>query len=206
MTSPERQAALVHAVRHIVRRGVGGCLVECGVWRGGSSMAAALTLIREGDVGRALYLFDTFEGMTPPAGADRTADGTPARLLLDRDPDRTGPVWAVAGLDEVRRNMTSTGYPSDRVHLVKGPVEETLPARSPPGPIALLRLDTDWYGSTKHELVHLFPLVSEGGVLIIDDYGHWAGARKAVDEYFASQPRHYYLHRIDYTGRLIINR
>ena len=203
MTSVERQIALVQAVRYVVRRGIPGCLVECGVWRGGSTMAAALTLLQEADTTRDLYLFDTFEGMTPPTDADTTADGTPARTHLERDVSKSV-VWCIAGIDEVRVNMASTGYPSDRVHFAKGRIEATVPSRSPAGPIALLRLDTDWYESTKHELAHLFPLLSEGGVLIIDDYGHWEGARKAVDEYLAGQPRTFYLHRIDYTGRLLI--
>jgi hypothetical protein len=204
MTSIERQLALIQAVRQVVRRGIAGCVVECGVWRGGSSMAAALALLEEGDRSRDLYLFDTFEGMTKPLDVDRTADGTPAQVHLDRDVNRTGHVWAVADIEGVGQNMISTGYPPERIHLVKGPVEATLPSRGPPGPIALLRLDTDWYESTRHELRHLFPLLSEGGILIIDDYGHWAGARKAVDEYFAGQPRPYRMHRIDYTGRLIV--
>ena len=203
MTDVARQISLVQAVRYLVRRGVAGSFVECGVWRGGSSMAVALTLAQEGDTGRDLYLYDTFEGMTPPTDADRTADGTSAQSFLDRDADRTG-YWCVAGLDDVRRNMLSTGYPPDRVHYAKGPVEATLPAQSPAGPVALLRLDTDWYESTRHELVHLFPLLCEGGVLIIDDYGHWAGARQAVDEYLAGQPRQFFLHRMDYTGRLLL--
>lgn len=203
MTDVARQISLVQAVRYLVRRGVAGSFVECGVWRGGSSMAVALTLAQEGDTGRDLYLYDTFEGMTPPTAADRTADGTSAQVLLDRDADKTG-YWCVAGLDDVRRNMLSTGYPPDRIHYAKGPVEATLPAQSPTGPVALLRLDTDWYESTRHELVHLFPLLCEGGVLIIDDYGHWAGARQAVDEYLAGQPRPYFLHRMDYTGRILL--
>jgi hypothetical protein len=205
MTSVERQIALVQAVRYLSRRGVEGCCIECGVWRGGSSMAIALTLAQEGDTGRRLYLFDTYEGMTPPTAADTTMDGVSARTHLDRDADKTGN-WCVAGLDEVRGNMASTGYPPDRVHFVKGAIEATIPAQAPDGPIALLRLDTDWYESTRHELTHLFPLLVEGGILVIDDYGHWAGARKAVDEYFGGQPRHFYLHRIDYTGRLLIKR
>jgi len=82
--------------------------------------------------------------------------------------------------------------------------EQTIPAHSPPAPIALLRLDTDWYESTKHEMVHLFPLLREGGVLIVDDYGHWQGARKAIDEYLAEHARREYLRRIDYTGRLLV--
>ena len=202
MTSVERQIALVQAVRYLVRRGIGGCFVECGVWRGGSSMAAGLALVQEGDTARHLHLFDTFEGMTPPTAADTTADGTSAQTHLDHDTDKSG-YWCIAGLDDVRQNMAATGYPPECVHFVKGPVETTIPEHAPDGPIALLRLDTDWYESTRHELVHLFPRLVEGGVLIIDDYGHWAGARKAVDEYLAEMPRQFYLHRIDYTGRLL---
>ena len=153
---------------------------------------------------REVYLFDTFEGMPPPKDVDRTADGTFARTLLESDPDKTGWVWAVAGIDDVRRNMGSTGYPQDRLKYVKGPVETTIPALAPAGPIALLRLDTDWYESTKHELAHLFPLLCEGGILIVDDYGLWQGARKAVDEFFTTLGRPYYLNRIDYTGRLLV--
>jgi O-methyltransferase len=204
MTSIERQVALIHAVRYVVRRAIDGCIVECGVWRGGSMMAVALALAQERDIGRDLYLFDTFEGMTKPTDVDKTFDGTSAQALLDRDVSKTRNVSAVAGITDVQQNLTSTGYPRERVHFVKGPVETTVPARGPAGPIAILRLDTDWYESTKHELVHLFPLLSEGGILIIDDYGHWEGARKAVDEFLAAQPRHFFMHRIDYTGRLII--
>jgi hypothetical protein len=205
MTGVERQLALIQAVRHLVRRGIPGSFVECGVWRGGSSMAVALALTQERDTRRDLYLFDTFQGMTPPTDVDKTADGMLAKTHLDRDVDRTG-CWCVADIDDVERNMASTRYPGDRLHLVKGPVEETIPAQSPSGPIALLRLDTDWYESTKHELIHLFPRLGDGGVLIIDDYGHWEGARKAVDEYFGGLPEKYYMHRIDYTGRLLVKR
>jgi hypothetical protein len=206
MTSVERQMALIQAVRHLIRCDVPGCFVECGVWRGGSSMAAALTLAQEGDTTRELHLFDTFEGMTAPQDVDKGVDGFSAQALLDQDTDRSGSVWAVAGMDDVRANMLATGYPQELVHYVKGPVETTIPGSAPQGAIALLRLDTDWYESTKHELVHLFPLLSEGGVLIIDDYGHWHGARQAVDEYFAGDARPFYLHRIDYTGRLLVKK
>jgi O-methyltransferase len=206
MTNVERQVALIQAVRHLVRHKIDGCLVECGVWRGGSSMAVALTLTQEGDTSRDLHLFDTFEGMTPPKDVDRAVDGTLAQTRFDRDLDKASWGWAVAGIDEVRQNMRSTDYPQDRVRYVKGPVETTIPSHAPAGPIALLRLDTDWYDSTKHELTHLFPLLREGGILIIDDYGHWEGAKKAVDEYFAAYGRPFYLHRIDSTGRLIVKR
>jgi O-methyltransferase len=203
MTSVERQLALIQAVRYLVLRPIPGCFVECGVWRGGSSMAAALTLIQQGKLDRELYLYDTFEGMTPPASVDRTPDGVLAETHLSRNVSGTD-YRCIAGIDEVRRNMALTGYPEHQIHYVKGPVESTIPAQSPPASIALLRLDTDWYESTKHELVHLFPRLSEGGILILDDYGHWQGAKKATDEYLASLDRKFYMHRIDYTGRLLV--
>jgi len=196
--------ALIQCVRHVVKSRIDGCFVECGVWRGGSSMVTALTLRQIGDTKRDLYLFDTFQGMTPPTEEDRDIARTSAKERLERDPKRASVFWAVAGIDEVRRNMTSTTYPSERIHYVQGPVEVTIPANAPAEPIALLRLDTDWYQSTKHELIHLFPRVAPGGILIIDDYGHWQGARKAVDEFFATRQRPVFLHRIDYTGRLVL--
>jgi O-methyltransferase len=205
MTGIERQVALIQAVRHLVQQGVAGCFVECGVWRGGSSMAVALALAQEGATQRDLYLYDTFEGMTPPTDVDRTTDGTPAKIHLDRDVKRTN-YWCVAGINDVRQNMASTGYPADRIHLIPGPVEKTIPQNQPGEQIALLRLDTDWYESTKHELTCLFPRLCEGGILIIDDYGHWEGARKAVDEYLDGLTRKFYMHRIDYTGRLLVKR
>jgi hypothetical protein len=105
--------------------------------------------------------------------------------------------------EEVHANLLSTGYPKDQIHLVKGMVEETIP-KVTPGQISLVRLDTDWYGSTKHELTYLFPLLQPGGVLIIDDYGHLKGARKATDEYIRENELDLYLNRVDYTCRLAI--
>ena len=99
--------------------------------------------------------------------------------------------------------MNSTGYDEGMVHLVKGRVEETIPQHAPDS-IALLRLDTDWYESTKHELERLFPRLSKHGILIIDDYGHWQGARRAVDEYFAGNKIPILLSRADYTGRVAV--
>ena len=86
---------------------------------------------------------------------------------------------------------------------IKGKVEETIPEIIP-GKISLLRLDTDWYESTLHNLNHLFPLLSKGGILILDDYGHWQGARKAVDEYLEKNNVKILLNRIDYTGRIAV--
>jgi O-methyltransferase len=198
MTSPERIAALCAAVRYVVRYRVPGALVECGVWRGGSMKAAALTLLAAGDRERELYLLDTFAGLPPPG--DR--DGGSA-LAYFQDATRKGDVVACCNcsLEQVRQTMYETGYPPARIHFVPGRVEDTLPAAAP-AEIALLRLDTDWYESTRCELEHLFPRLSRGGVLILDDYGHWEGARRAVDEYFAKHEFPLLLNRIDDTGRI----
>jgi O-methyltransferase len=202
LTTAPRLAALCDGVEYLVASNVEGAVVECGVWRGGSMMAAALTLLRLGQTDRDLYMFDTFAGMPQPGPADERSpyDGySPHRRW--RRLRRRG--WAAVPASTVGENLGRTGYPSERLHLVEGMVEETIPERAPER-IALLRLDTDWYASTKHELVHLYPRLQPGGVLIIDDYGHYAGARRAVDEYFAETGGRPLLSRIDYTGRLAI--
>jgi O-methyltransferase len=202
MTTPTRIYALVRAVEYIVSRSVPGGLVECGVWRGGSMMGVALTLLRLGVTDRDLYLFDTFAGMTDPGEQDFDNTGERAADLL-AESSRDAHIWAVASLDEVREAVSTVGYPAERIHFVQGPVEETLPENAP-GEIALLRLDTDWYSSTRHALVHLYPRLPSGGVLIIDDYGYWQGARRAVDEYLQENNVAVLLNRVDSTARLAV--
>lgn len=203
MTSAERIASVCDAIRYVTAANIPGDYVECGVWRGGSSMAAALALMAAGDQSRTLHLFDTYEGMSAPSAHDvRAGDRVAAARLLERA-DTADKIWCRASIEDVRANMASTGYPMERVVLTKGKVEDTLPAHAP-ATIAVLRLDTDWYESTRHELEHLYPLLSPGGVLIVDDYGYWAGARQAVDEYFAASP--ILLNRVDRTGRIAIKR
>jgi hypothetical protein len=205
MTTPERIIAVCDAVRYLCRSGIPGDLVECGVWRGGSMMAAALTLRSEGDTSRRLYLYDTYAGMAEPEDVDRDLRGRQAARGMSRH-GRDGQGnsrWCFASLDEVRQNLESTGYPSEQVVLVEGKVEDTIPGTLPSS-VGLLRLDTDWYASTAHELEHLFPLLVPGGVLILDDYGHWQGARQAVDEYLTTNGLDLLLNRIDYTGRIAV--
>jgi O-methyltransferase len=206
MTSPRRIAALCDGVEYAVRAGVPGAVVECGVWKGGSMMAAALTLLRLDAAGRELYLFDTFAGMPPPTDEDRFSayDGyNPMRHWRRRQRSSGLNAWHYVPAEDVRAAVLSTGYPAERVHLVEGRVEETLPDRAPEE-IAVLRLDTDWYESTKHELEQLYPRLSPGGVLVLDDYGHYEGARRAVDEYMAARGERLLLNRIDYTGRVAV--
>jgi O-methyltransferase len=181
MTGPAKLFALILATRYVVDHGVPGAIVECGVWRGGSMQAVALTLRDRGATDRELHLFDTFEGMPEPTAKDKRGDGTPASELLARSP-KSSKLWAIADLDDVRAGMAETGYPEASVHYHPGRVEETVPAHAPEE-IAILRLDTDWYESTRHELDHLYDRLPSGGVLLIDDYGHWHGARQAVDEF-----------------------
>lgn len=208
MTSPERISALSDAVRYIVENRIPGAFVECGVWRGGSAMVMGRVLEQLGVRDRDLFLFDTFAGMTAPSTVDVDIYGSTAAHVLGasakREGDR-GDMWCIASQEDVAANLRLSGYPMERIHLVAGAVEDTLPGRAPTE-IALLRLDTDWYASTKHELEVLYPRLVSGGILIVDDYGHWAGCRQAVDEYFAANAPAPLLHRIDYTGRVAAKR
>lgn len=204
MTSVERLFSLINATRYISQNNILGDFVECGVWKGGSMMATAYSLKNMGEVDRNLYLFDTFEGMTPPTSKDITCSNVEAsKLLAENSKEDSSSIWCYSPLDEVKINITSTGYNPERIHLIKGKVEETIP-QCIPEKIALLRLDTDWYESTRHELEHLFPRLVHGGVIIIDDYGHWKGCKQATDEYFQNNNIPILLNKIDYTGRIAI--
>ena len=202
MTSYERVYSVIEATKYIEEKNLPGSIVECGVWRGGSSMAIARTLKECGNTRRDLYLYDTYEGMPEPTEHDVSIGGSDAAKRFEETKtteDRSS--WCEASLEDVQQNMKLVGYNEEKIHYVQGKVEETIPETCPEH-IALLRLDTDWYESTKHELAHLYPRLVQGGVLIIDDYGHWEGARKAVDEYFAQNNITMLLNRIDYTGRV----
>lgn len=200
MTSPDRVYALIQAVRYVSSNDIAGAIVECGVWKGGSMAAVARTLLQRQDVSRELYLFDTFEGMTAPTVRDVDYSGkTASQDLLERPAHKCDD----APLDQVKEVLYATGYPRERIHFVRGRVEATIPA-SAPDAISLLRLDTDWYESTRHELVHLFPRMSKAGVIVIDDYGHWQGCRQACDEYFAHNRIPILLNRIDFAGRIAL--
>ncbi len=210
MTSAERVNNLLKAVDYIVRNDIPGDFVECGVWRGGSAMAIALKLQELGVKDRTIYLYDTFSGMTNPTNFDEViSTGHSARTLLiqanqDQTKERfTRDVRAIALRDEVEDNLRTIRYPFENFRFIEGPVETTLSSGFS-NSICLLRLDTDFYESTKIELEVLFPRLVTAGVLIIDDYGHWLGARKAVDEYFQFNKTKIFLHKVDYTGRFAI--
>ena len=211
ITGADRLLATIDATEYVVRAGIPGALAECGVYRGGSVLAMLLTLQRLGATDRDVYLYDTFEGMPEPTEADTSPYDEPAldHWKRARANGRLG--WdhffdpSLFTFDAVRDVILGSGYPAERIHFVVGLVEETIPAQAPER-LAVLRLDTDWYESTRHELEHLYPRLVDGGVLIVDDYGHWDGSRRAVDEHFATAATPIHLVRTDYSGRVGIKR
>ncbi len=172
------------AALHVEGAHIPGAVVECGVWRGGATLIMAEALASVGSSDRPIYLFDTFAGMTDASIHDvRSGTGERATERFERSQKTDGNAWNFASLDEVQGNARRSSYPYERFVFVQGMVQKTIPATTPEQ-IALLRLDTDFYDSTLHELEHLYPLLAPGGLLLVDDYGAWAGARRAVDEYF----------------------
>ncbi|MDA3956427.1 TylF/MycF/NovP-related O-methyltransferase [Oceanispirochaeta sp.] len=194
MISLERGYALYTGIRHLLARNIEGDFVECGVWKGGSCMLMALTILSEKAKPRPIWLYDTFTGMTEPGKEDRIISSGQSVS------ERWHQGWWAAGSDQVMKHLSSTGYPQELFKIVPGDVCETLDSVIP-DTTALLRLDTDWYASTKKELEILYPRLCTGGLLIIDDYGHFSGARQAVDEYFSNSPVPPFFQRSDYTGR-----
>ena len=198
LTSMERCYSLYKAIQYITKGNILGDIVECGVWRGGSAMLAALTLIKNQQTHRKIYLYDTYEGMPEPTDKDIDIHGVPYRLLWKKEKE-----FLSVSLDEVKKNIFSTGYPKENIIFVKGMVQDTIP-NTVPKQIALLRLDTDLYESTYHELFHLYPKTTSQGIIIIDDYGHFQGSQEATEKYLSQNPQKVLLHRIDYSCRVWI--
>lgn len=206
MTNPERMWAIVQAMKYLVGKKIEGDVVECGVWKGGNILLFTL-LLEFFNVKKLVWAYDTYEGMSEPTDNDVDFRGTHSRSLLEKSsriaPSDTHNVWCYSTLDEVMENIKRHTKSTDAIHFVKGKVEETLlTEENLPEKISLLRIDTDWYESTKKCLEVLYPRLVSGGVLILDDYGHWKGSRKAFDEYF--EGKKVFLHRVDYTCRLMI--
>jgi O-methyltransferase len=201
MTSKENLASTILAARYIVKNNVAGDFVECGVWRGGHGIAAALTFsLYNSD--KKIICFDTFKGMTEPISLDiklSTGEQASEEFFLSKREEHN--VWCYASIDEVRENFNRAGVKNDKFELIQGDVIKTL-LKFKNKKISFLRLDTDWYESTKKELELLYPKLSNYGVLVIDDYGYWAGSKKAVDEF--TEISHLYLHSIDEHARIAL--
>lgn len=204
MTSPERLYALYQAVKYVIRHQIPGDFVECGVWKGGSSMMIAYVLNGLGVTDRTIWMYDTYEGMSAPEEVDQDYTGvSAAKQLSQAEKEDRFSVWCYSSLEEVKQHVQQTNYPLHRFRFIKGKVEDTIPGELPDH-IALLRLDTDWYASTRHELIHLYPRLAKQGPLIIDDFGHWEGAKKAVLEFMQENSLYPLLNRIDDTGRIFL--
>jgi hypothetical protein len=198
MTNSNSIANLVAATKYVNNMNIQGAFVECGVWRGGSAMAFCLSSLEQGVDTRELFLLDTYEGFSQVNEVDfEISNGKLASDLLKIDTN----YLCHASLNDVKIGMRETKYPTDKIHYLVGDVVNT-DLTLLPKEIAILRLDTDYYDSTKWELENLFPLLVEGGVLIIDDYDHWNGCRQACDEYFMNKDS-IFLIQMQY-GRIMI--
>lgn len=199
----ERLFSTALACKYVVENSIQGDFVECGVWRGGNAILAA-GMFKMLGVERKVVLFDTFEGMTQPTDTDIQEKSGKSALAEFNEKQRNGyNDWCFASLDDVKANFMKYGLLDDNVVFVKGDVLDSLSVmQNLPEKVSILRLDTDWYESTKKELETLYPNLSEDGVLIIDDYGAWKGARKATDEYFEGMNHRPLFNYIDHTGRI----
>ncbi len=203
MSNPDPIYSLITATRYIVENQIEGDFVECGTWSGGCSMAIALTLLELGDTNRNIWVYDTFAGMTEPGDLDVTYGNKVMSALpywKNKNGSNSGSDWANISLDQVKANLSSTNYPMQKIQFVEGNVLETLDHVFP-NSIALLRLDTDWYDSTRKEMFTLYPKLSLGGVCIVDDYGAWAGSKQAVDEFLSQHLPRPLMHITDWTTR-----
>lgn len=190
---PDRLHASYSALSATLNNGVPGAIVECGVFRGGSFcffLDVVQTLVGPT---REFWAYDTFEGF--PEEVDEVLQGGATFRRDDWHTDNF--------LKFFERNVSRTGYPLDKVHIVKGSVLDTIPAHGP-SEIAFLHLDTDYYEATKHELEHLYDRVPKGAAVAIDDYGYFEGSRRAVDEFFAVRPKKPIMVRADHVGRLLL--
>ncbi len=204
MTSVEKMYAMYKATEYIIKNKIAGDIVECGVWKGGSMMTSGLTLLRRNETNRSLYLYDTYKGMAKPTVKDfKIFDKTSAVKIWKKKKEDNYIKWCYASLEEVKKNLYSTGYPKKNIRFIKGEVQDSIP-NIIPEKISLLRLDTDLYESTYHELTYLYPKLMKNGILIIDDYGFWKGQKEAVDQYFQENDINIFLNRIDEEGRIAI--
>jgi O-methyltransferase len=203
MTSDYRMSMLLKSFNHIRENNIDGDFVECGVWKGGNLMILN-HLNNFYKTARKIYGFDTYQGMSEPTSHDIKVDGTVATIKFDKLKDGENfSNWDNCSIDEVKNNFIKNRLNPNEINFIKGKVENTLlDGNNLPKKISILRLDTDFYESTKIELEILYPLLSKNGVLIIDDYGCWEGARKAVDEYFSNSK--IWLNFIDHSSRVII--
>ncbi|WP_440648615.1 TylF/MycF/NovP-related O-methyltransferase [Candidatus Pelagibacter sp. HIMB1521] len=205
MTPKIRIFTLIQSLKHVNQKNIDGDFVECGVWKGGNIILFKKFLEKEfKNKNKTIYAYDTFEGMTEPTSDDYDLkNNKKASQILKKDKSKKSNSWGVCTIENVKRNILNETGNLDNIKFIKGNVEDTLnEEKNLPLKISILRLDTDWYLSTKKELEVMFSRVISGGIIIIDDYGHWSGSKKAVDEFF--KDKYVWMHYVDYACRLII--
>tara|TARA_Y100001935_G_C17239936_1_gene475117 strand:+ start:140 stop:898 length:759 start_codon:yes stop_codon:yes gene_type:complete len=205
MTPRIRIYNLLQALRHIKQKNIDGDFVECGVWRGGNIILFKKFLENElKNSNKKIFAYDTYEGMNQPSEEDyNLTSKLSAKILLKKEKNKNSNIWGVSKIEDVKKNISENVESLNDINFIKGEVEQTLNnEKNLPLKISILRLDTDWYLSTKKELEVLYDRVSSGGIIIIDDYGHWNGSKKAVDEFFSN--KYVWMHYVDYACRLII--
>ncbi len=206
MSTPANHWAIIQSLKHIKKNDIKGDIVECGVWRGGN-LILFKKIIDALNLEKKIFAFDTFQGMPEPSKEDLDLKDIDAEKIYQNYKNKDLK-WCFSDIDEVKNNISKFFKDYNKsFNFIRGKVEDTLMQEDNlPQTISLLRLDTDFYESTKKELEILYPRLNKGGVLIIDDYGHWKGSKKAVDEYFKSERDFLWFHRIDYASRLLIKR
>ena len=202
MTSIPRLVNTLKSCKYVVENNIPGDFVECGVWRGGNGILARKYFDHVGSK-KKVWMFDTFEGMTEPGIHDKKHGfNILAKIKYDKSLNENYVDWCYASLEDVKNNCIKSNINLNDVCFVKGDIcKILLSKKNLPDRISVLRLDTDFYESTKSELEILYPLLSKTGVLIIDDYGGWEGSKKACDEYFIKMKEKIFLQVIDKTGR-----
>lgn len=192
MLNDLRLKNIVDIVQYICRNNVEGAVVECGVWKGGSVALMAHTMLQEKKV-KSLHLFDAFDEICEP---DAAVDGDRAVQEVGGLQNATGKLQSVKGIynndviggagnDELVKDLilNKIKFPENQLFIHKGWFQDTLPLATNIDKIAFLRLDGDWYASTKVCLDYLYDKLVVGGVIAIDDYGAYEGCKKAVDEF-----------------------
>tara|TARA_E500000178_G_C16992251_1_gene741407 strand:+ start:122 stop:838 length:717 start_codon:yes stop_codon:yes gene_type:complete len=201
MTTYERMWSLIQSCNYVFEKNISGDFVECGVWKGGNIILMK-EMMKKNQNFKKIFCYDTFEGMPRPSKEDAKYNGKDALNIFNEHKEKNKG-FCSSPLEEVKENIIRSSGNIDDILFIEGMVEKTLLDESNlPEKISILRLDTDFYESTKIEMEILFPRLVNNGILIIDDYGFWKGAKQAIDEYFKDKKP--FLIRIDHSCRLLI--
>jgi O-methyltransferase len=176
------------AIIYCEKNNIEGSWVECGIMEGQQPRTTCFTILKNNFKIRDIYMYDTFSGLPEPGEHDFSNSLNREELLKIWVSMKTGDntnAFCYCSLEQAKKYVNSTNYPQDKLHFIKGDVLETLNKKENiPDKICILRLDTDWYDSSKYELEKLYNNVVDGGIVILDDYFEWNGQRKATDEFF----------------------